>query len=109
VDFLSVMLVTGKPDPPKDIKIHVIGDEANISWIIPSNQGVTYSRIYLSHSKEGDLYLSSPRKYKDIPVTTSIFEIAKLKMCSTYSVKIQFLGTSGNSESTTQKFWMTSE
>ncbi|CAC5374230.1 unnamed protein product [Mytilus coruscus] len=108
VDFLAVMLATGKPDPPKDVRIHVIGSKAKISWKIPSNiERATYSRIYINDSKKGDIYLGGRYKNKDIPITNSTFEIDTLKMCSEYYVRIGFINPS--SEYTTQKFWMTNE
>ncbi|CAG2242239.1 unnamed protein product [Mytilus edulis] len=97
----------GKPDSPRDIKVEVIANTAKITWIIPSNQGVMFSRIFLNNSKEGDMYLDQGRKFKDIPVQSSTVEIANLKMCSEYDVRIHFIGRSGWSDYTTQKFWMT--
>lgn len=100
----------GKPDPPKDVRINVIGNIANITWIIPTNQGVRWSRIYLNDlKKKGHVDLNSGKgtTYKDIPFHISSFEIANIKMCSEYSVRIQCISGSQLSEYTTQKFWMT--
>ncbi|CAG2218768.1 unnamed protein product [Mytilus edulis] len=95
-----------KPDPPKDVRIHVIDRTAKISWTIPSNiEGATYSRIIIKDSKGRDLYLKGSLTYKDILFPETSFEVANLKLCSEYSVKLQFL--SPYSEITTQKFWMT--
>ncbi|XP_076111618.1 uncharacterized protein LOC143079875 [Mytilus galloprovincialis] len=103
---ISVMLATGKPDPPKDVRIHVIGRTAKISWTIPTNiQGARYIRIIIKDSTGANIYLSRSYKYKDILLPETNFELANLKMCSEYSVKLQFLSPS--SEITTQKFWMT--
>lgn len=68
-----------------------------------------FSRIFLNNSKEGDMYLDQVGKFKDIPVQSSTFEIANLKMCSEYDVRIQFISRSGLSDYTTQKFWMSGE
>ncbi|CAC5402594.1 unnamed protein product [Mytilus coruscus] len=78
--------------------------------IIPTNQGVRWSRIFLNNSKEGDVYLDSGRTFKHIPVPISTFEIANLKMCSEYDVRIQFISRMSRirlSDFITQKFWMT--
>ncbi|XP_071173898.1 protein turtle homolog B-like [Mytilus edulis] len=107
VDFPTVMLAIGKPDPPKDIRIHVNGSKAEITWIIPTNQGVKWSRVYLMDSKGGDIDLTSERRFKDVDYPTSSFEIPNLSMCSEYTVKINCLTASPYSEYTTQKFWMT--
>ncbi|CAC5424010.1 unnamed protein product [Mytilus coruscus] len=98
-----------RPDPPKDIRIDVIGKIAKFSWIIPSNQGVSWSRIYLNDSKEGGVDLDYGRisKSKDIRFPTSSFDIDNLKMCSEYTVGIQCIRGSQHSEFTSQKFWMT--
>ncbi|CAC5416360.1 unnamed protein product [Mytilus coruscus] len=102
------MLATGKPDPPKDVRIHVIGRTAKVLWTIPTNlEGATYSRIYINDSKGGDIYLEKISKHKDIPITKSTFEIDNLKICSEYYVRIQFFCPF--SEFTTQKFWMTNK
>lgn len=55
------------------------------------------------------MYLDQGRKFKDIPVQSSTFEIANLKMCSEYDVRIYFICRSGWSDYTTQKFWMSGE
>ncbi|CAC5416363.1 unnamed protein product [Mytilus coruscus] len=104
-------LILGKPDQPKDVRIHVIGSTAKISWTIPTNiEGETWSRISINTSKEGYMYLDSERKFKDIHISkSSSFEIDNLKMCSEYNVKIQFVNRIQNSETTTQKFWMTNK
>ncbi|CAC5401518.1 unnamed protein product [Mytilus coruscus] len=106
VRLSCVILATGKPDPT-DVQIDIVDNTAKISWMIPFNQGVIYSRIYLNNSKEGDMYLDSGKKHKDIPFPVSSFEIANLKMCSEYYVSIQSMSRSGLSEFITQKFWMT--
>lgn len=103
----------GRPDPPKDIRIDVIGTIAKVSWIIPSYQWVSWSRIYLNDSKGGSVDLDSGRisERKDIRFPTSSFAIGNLKKCSEYTVGIQFIYKRGSQHSdfTTQKFWMTSE
>ncbi|CAC5424009.1 unnamed protein product [Mytilus coruscus] len=110
VDFLSVMLATGYPDPPTDVRIHVNGSTAMVSWIIPTNQGITWSGISLKDSEKGDVVLNSTKKntYEYIRIPISSFEIDNLKICSEYTVKIRFSSTTGYSKYTTQKFWMTS-
>lgn len=97
------------PDPPTDVRIDIINDTAIVSWIIPSNQGINWSVIQLYNSKEGDVYLDQGRKHKYLRFPRSSFEIAKLKMCSEYYVRIRCKRRSAYSEFTTQKFWMTSE
>lgn len=106
---LLVDFILGKPDPPKDVRIHVIGSTAHISWTIPTNiQGAIWSRISIKSSSGRDVNIGSGRNYKDIRILeSSSFEIDTLKICSEYYVKIQFL--SPTSEVTTQKFWMTSK
>lgn len=102
----------GRPDPPKDIRIDVIGTIAKVSWIIPSYQGVSWSRIYLHDSKGGsvhDLYSGKRSERKHIKFPTSSFEIGNLKKCSEYTVEIQCIRGSQHSDITTQKFWMTGE
>ncbi|XP_063442515.1 uncharacterized protein LOC134722819 [Mytilus trossulus] len=112
-DFLSVMQASGKPDPPTDVQIHVNGSTARVSWIIPTNQGITWSRIYLQDSKNKtwDLNLSPKIKYIDIMSTTNSFEIENLKMCSEYIVKIKCIikGDPKYSDFTRQHFWMTNK
>ncbi|XP_052059593.1 uncharacterized protein LOC127700214 isoform X1 [Mytilus californianus] len=109
IDLSCVMLATGRLDPPKDIRIDIIDNTAKISWMIPSNQMVYYSRIYLNNSKEGEIDLDSERKHrhKDIRFPHSSFEIENLKMCSEYYVSIQCKSRHQLSEFTTQKFGMT--
>ncbi|CAC5381789.1 unnamed protein product [Mytilus coruscus] len=100
-----------KPDPQTDVRIDTIDDTAIISWMIPANQGVTWSRFYLNNPTDGDVYLDSGRQHqhKDIRFPHSGFEIANLSMCSEYYVRIQCIRGSGYSDCTTQTFWMTSE
>ncbi|XP_063443133.1 uncharacterized protein LOC134723453 isoform X1 [Mytilus trossulus] len=106
VGVIFVTLATGKPDPPKDVRIHVIGRKAKISWLIPTNiKGARFSRLYIKDSKTGDIYLNGRYKSKDIPIENSTFEIDTLTMCSEYYVRIQFV--SPFSEFTTHQFWMT--
>ncbi|CAC5374231.1 unnamed protein product [Mytilus coruscus] len=111
VDCFSVMLATGKPDLPKDVRINVTGSSATISWTIPTNiQGATWSRIHINNSTGVDIVLDSKnsKTYKDIPVSKSRFEINNLKMCSEYIVRINFLKIA-ESKFTSKKFWMTSK
>ncbi|CAG2227892.1 unnamed protein product [Mytilus edulis] len=100
----------GKPDPPKDVRIHIIGNRAKISWKIPTNLNKnkgTHSRIYINNSIGGDIILDSGRNYKDILISKpTSFAIDTLKMCSEYNIRIRFL--SPDSEYTSKKFWMTS-
>ncbi|XP_071173537.1 cell adhesion molecule CEACAM1-like isoform X2 [Mytilus edulis] len=110
VDLFYMMLATGQPpDPPTDVRIDIINDTAIVSWIIPSNQGINWSVIQLYNSKEGDVYLDQGRKHKYLRFPRSSFEIAKLKMCSEYYVRIRCKRRSAYSEFTTQKFWMTNK
>ncbi|XP_071174121.1 neural cell adhesion molecule 2-like [Mytilus edulis] len=105
---ISFKLATGKPDPPKDVRIHVIGRTAKISWTIPSNiERATYSRIIITDSRGADIYLKGSSKYKDILLPETSSKIANLKLFSEYSVKLQFL--SPYSEVITHKFWMTNK
>ncbi|CAC5373118.1 unnamed protein product [Mytilus coruscus] len=107
IEFSCMMLATGQPDPPKDVRVDITDNTAKISWVIPRNQGVIWSRIYLNNSKEGDLYLDSKRKYKHISFPHSSIDIADLKMCSEYYVRIQCISRKQFSEFIIQKFWMT--
>ncbi|VDI29986.1 Hypothetical predicted protein [Mytilus galloprovincialis] len=107
VDLSSIMLATGHTDPPTDVRIDIIDNTAIISWMIPSNQAVMWSRIQLNDSKDDNVFLDSRKPYKDIPFPYSSFEIANLKMCSEYYVGVKFIGQDGNSEYTIQTFWMT--
>ncbi|CAG2190526.1 unnamed protein product [Mytilus edulis] len=101
------MLATGHTDPPTDVRIDIIDNTAIISWMIPSNQAVMWSRIQLNDSKDDNVFLDSRKPYKDIPFPYSSFEIANLKMCSEYYVGVKFIGQDGSSECTIQTFWMT--
>lgn len=54
-----------------------------------------WSRIYLNDSSKGvvDLYPGENTIFhRDIPFPNSSFEIANLKMCSEYNVKVHFVG-----------------
>ncbi|XP_076105772.1 nephrin-like [Mytilus galloprovincialis] len=116
IDFLSVMLVNGKPDPPKDVRIVVTGNTINISWTIPTNQGIVYSRIYLKNSTDDDVCLNSGLTcshymYIDIESPKSSTEIPNLERCSKYIVRIQCLNKIQEiiegSNFTTHTFWVT--
>ncbi|VDI04345.1 Hypothetical predicted protein [Mytilus galloprovincialis] len=102
---------TCKPDTPKDVRIHVNGSTAKISWTIPTNiqksEWHEWSRIYINTSTGRDIDLDPGSKFnfKDIGVPKSSFEINNLKICSEYIVRIQFLRA--NSEFTSKTFWMT--
>ncbi|VDI01159.1 Hypothetical predicted protein, partial [Mytilus galloprovincialis] len=107
-EHLNLSPIFGKPDPPKDVRIHVFGRTANISWTIPTNiEGARYIRIYINDHKGGDIYVNGGYKFKDMHISKSSFEIDNLKMCSEYDVRVQFILPF--SEVTTQKFWMTNK
>lgn len=102
--------ISGKLYPPQDVRIHVIGSTAKISWTIPTNiQEPEWSRIFINTSTGGDIDLDPRSKFdfKDIGVPKSSFEINNLKICSEYIVRIRFI--SAKSEFTSKKFWMTSK
>lgn len=105
--------ISGKPDPPKDVRIHVNGSTAKISWTIPTNiqksEWPQWSRIYINTSTGRDIDLTpgTAHNFKDIKVPKSSFETNILTMCSEYIVRIQFLRA--NSEFTSKTFWMTSK
>lgn len=101
---------SGKPNPPTDIRIDVIDNKANLSWIIPTDQGVQWSRIYLYDSKSRQISLTN-RIYKDLRFPECSFMITSpnIQMCSKYSVSIQYLSSQHNSDISTHIFWMTSE
>lgn len=105
VQFHNSLFFSGKPDPPKDIRIDVVGNTAKISWIIPSNQDVTWSRVYVYDSQ------NKRDKFKDVKFPKSTFDKVDLKMCMEYNVSILYLSTRwiGNSDITTKTFWMTGE
>ncbi|CAC5424008.1 unnamed protein product [Mytilus coruscus] len=96
--------------PPKDIRVYVNGNTTKISWgKISTDEGVTWSRIYLYSSNEGnvDLDLERGSNFRDLQFPSSSFDIANLKMCSEYYVKIRYIRELQYSEFTTQKFWIT--
>ncbi|CAG2236074.1 unnamed protein product [Mytilus edulis] len=111
VDFVQAILnATDKPDPPTDVRVDVFGNTTKISWIIPNNRGITWSRIYLYNLKEGRVDLDLRRErtdHADIRFPISSFEIANLKMCSKYNVSIRFLHRPRASELTIKTFWIT--
>ncbi|XP_052062348.1 uncharacterized protein LOC127702263 isoform X2 [Mytilus californianus] len=115
VDFLSVMLATGKPDKPKDIKVTVTGNTTKVSWQIPLQTG--FSRIYLKNSATTYVSLDLPRSVsterrrmnRDLHAPASSIVIEGLQMCSEYVVIIMIYGDGAFSEETEQKFWITNE
>ncbi|VDI28788.1 Hypothetical predicted protein, partial [Mytilus galloprovincialis] len=105
-----------KPDPPKDVRIAVIGNTTIISWTIPTKQGIVYSRIYLKNSTDDDVYFSSGTTYShyiDIQSPKSSTVIPNLERCSKYIVRIQCLDKIQEiiegSDFTTHTFWVTNK
>ncbi|XP_052062856.1 nephrin-like [Mytilus californianus] len=107
VDFLSVMLATGKPDPLKDVRINAIGKNANISWNISLNEWKT-TIISLYDSKGDKVTFDSSNAYKYVPFPNTSYEIVNLTLCAEYVVNILYKNTAGQwSDFTKRKFWMT--
>ncbi|XP_063440687.1 uncharacterized protein LOC134721537 isoform X2 [Mytilus trossulus] len=102
-------LTYDKLDPPTDIQVLVIGNTTKISWKVPNDQGIIWSRIYISNSTGGylDLSLGGGHHFKDIRFTTSFFEIVNLSLCSKYTVIIRFLHRTQSSKFAAKTFRIT--
>ncbi|CAG2200300.1 unnamed protein product [Mytilus edulis] len=130
--------MSGKPNPPTDIRIDVIDNKANLSWIIPTDQdelepprnvtiqvidniakvlwtittnqelNTSKSLISLFTSNGTKVAIDSSNNFKYLKYPVTSYDIVNLTLCSEYVVKIEYLSRGVWSGITEQKFWMTS-
>ncbi|XP_071173897.1 cell adhesion molecule CEACAM5-like [Mytilus edulis] len=109
VYVLCVILVAGKPDPPKDVKINAIWKNANISWKISKNKWET-TLIVLVDSEGNKVLFNYPYNHKYVRFPRTSYEIVNLTLCAEYVVTVEYrYNTNQWSDKTTQHFWMTNK
>ncbi|CAG2247555.1 unnamed protein product [Mytilus edulis] len=109
VYVLCVILVAGKPNPPKDVKINAIGKNANISWTISKNKWKT-TFIVLVDSEGKKVLFNSKHNHKYVRFPQTSYEIVNLTLCAEYVVTVIYRYNRDQwSNKTKQHFWMTNK
>ncbi|CAC5424007.1 unnamed protein product [Mytilus coruscus] len=99
----------GAPDPPRDIRISVIGNNVTISWAIPPMQGETISHISFYDSRRRKIAIDSSNNYKDLEFPITEYTICNLTKGFEYIVKIEYTNRGQRSGVTEQLFLMKNE